>query len=302
MRIASLLPAATETLYALGEPPVGVSHACDYPPPVEHLPTLVEPMVDPRADQQSIDTQVTATLEDRRSPYSINRRRLRAVEPDLLITQGLCEACAITDGELRTVLSRMTLDPEIVSFHPHTLDDILASIEEMGAVADRTERGSRLRATLEHRLERVRGLVAQSEHRPRVLVLDWTDPPMVAGHWVPDLIELAGGEPVLATSGASGDVIEWQTIQDTDPDVLIVAPCGLDRDRAIASTKSLRDRDGWQTLSAVQTDCVHAVDGSAFVNRPGPRIVQTTEILARLIHPSITVEETSGSDREGRYE
>ncbi|MFB6112070.1 MAG: cobalamin-binding protein [Halobacteriaceae archaeon] len=285
MHVASLVPAATETLFALDVPPVAVSHACDYPPAAQSRPVIDRTHVDSEASAAEIDEQVAEAFEARGSPFEIDTETLAAVDPDCLITQGVCEVCAVSDSHVREALAAADIQADLLTTHPHTFAEVLTSIEEIGARVDATERATALVDRIRGRFERVNAAV-NGRDRPTVLVLDWTDPPMVAGHWVPDLVRRAGGEPVLASPGEPSGAVSWEQVQVADPDVILVAPCGFGVSRAEQALDALRERPGWETLGAVQAGHVHALDGSALVNRPGPRLAETLDVFAELIHPT----------------
>lgn len=286
MRVASVVPALTETLYALGVQPVAVSAACDYPPAVNSTPTVVEPRIDASADQATIDEQVTERMEDTGSLYRVDEAVLHRTDPDLILTQGTCEVCAVSDDQIRETASRADIDSTVHSFHPHTLSDTLELIERLGSILDVHDAAERLLTSLRHRISAVEHRASATTERPRVLVLDWTDPPMVAGHWTPELVDIAGGTPVLASPGQPAGGIAWETILQVDPEVLIVAPCGFDCGRGLDSVEGLSERSGWEDLSAVRQDEVYVMDGTQLINRPGPRLVDSLEVIESLLDGS----------------
>ncbi|MFB6302193.1 MAG: ABC transporter substrate-binding protein [Haloferacaceae archaeon] len=284
MRVATTLPSATEIVYALGVEPVAVSHECDYPPAARGKPAVERSRVDPDADSASIHEQVVAAEADD-GVYAIDLDVLETADPDLIVAQGVCDVCAVDDVLVREAVERLGLDCEVLTTDPHRLADVFADIERIGAALGREERAADLVADLRGRVERVEGRVA-GRPRPRVAVLDWLDPAMVAGHWVPDLVERAGGAYGLAAPGERSDPREWAEIRAYDPEVLVAAPCGFDLDRALAEADALTGRPGYADLAAVP-DRAFATDGSGLVNRPGPRLVDTLEALAGLLHPDI---------------
>ncbi|MFB6301111.1 MAG: ABC transporter substrate-binding protein [Halobacteriales archaeon] len=282
--ILTLLPSATEIVYALGLEPVGVSHECDYPPAAAEKPAINQSRIDAEATAAEIDQQVQdAVAED--GVYELDLDALADADPDLIVSQGICDVCAVDDTLVRESVAELGLETEIITTHPHSLDDVLADIERIGAAAGVERRARELIEELQARIETVEHATATIDTRPTVAVLDWTAPPMIAGHWVPEMIELAGGEYGLADPGDRSRPREWDTIRSYDPDVLIVAPCGFELDQTMANASDLTQRPGWTDLTAVQANRVYAIDGHHYMNRPGPRLVDSLEHLAGLLHP-----------------
>ncbi|MFB6080635.1 MAG: ABC transporter substrate-binding protein [Haloferacaceae archaeon] len=289
MRVVTTLPSATEIVYALGVEPVAVSHACDHPPAAADLPAVERTRVDPGADSAALHEQVVAAdRED--GVYAIDLDVLAAADPDLIVTQGVCEVCAVEEVLVEEAAERLDLDCEILTTDPHSLGDVFGDVERIGAALGRAERAADLVADLRRRVERVEARVA-GRPRPRVAVLDWLDPVMVAGHWMPGIVERAGGEYGLAAPGDHSYPREWAEIRDYDPEVLVAAPCGFGLDRALAEADALTGREGYADLAAVPDRAV-ALDGSGLVNRPGPRLVDTLEAVAGLLHPGLDDPET----------
>lgn len=283
MRIVSLLPSATEIVYALGLEPVATSHECNYPPAAREKPAANRSRVDATASSAEINNQV-ARAELEGGVYAIDDTVLRAADPDLILTQGVCDVCAVDHGLVNDAVERLDLDATILSTHPHRLADILRDIERVGAATGREQRATEL--VSEHR-DRIEAIDRDApEIGSRVAVLDWLDPVMVAGHWVPEMIELAGGEYGLEARGARSRPHEWRTIRDYDPEILVAAPCGFSLQQTSANVTDLTSRPGWEDLSAVSQNRVYLMDGHNYVNRPGPRIVDTLEYLTALIHPT----------------
>ncbi|MFB6075456.1 MAG: ABC transporter substrate-binding protein [Haloarculaceae archaeon] len=286
MRVVSLLPAATEILYALGVEPVGVSRECDYPPAVRQTPAVDRSRVDPDADSDAINAQVAAA-EDGAGVYAVRRERLAALDPDLIVTQGVCDVCAVDRVLVREAVADLGLDAEVLTVDVHGLADLYESIRTLGAALERERRAADLVADLRDRASTVETTAARADERPRVAVLDWTDPVMVAGHWVPELVERAGGEYALEAAGARSRPREWGEIRDYDPEVLAVAPCGFGLAQIRENLDDLTDRPGWADLAAVRNGRVHLVDGNHYLNRPGPRLVDAMAYLAALFHPDL---------------
>ncbi len=284
MRVVSLLPSATEIVYALGVEPVGVSHECDYPPPAREVPAVNSSRVDPDATSAEINEQVEEAIEEG-GVYEIDRERLAALDPDVIVSQGICDVCAVDEVYVRAAVDDLGLDAEVLTTDPHSLDDVLDDIERIGSALGREGRARTLVADLRERVAGVQRRGDATDERPDVAVLDWLDPPMVAGHWVPGMVETAGGRYGLADPGERSRPREWDEVREYDPDVLVASPCGFDLDQTAANLSDLTDREGWADLTAVREGRVFAVDGHHYVNRPGPRLVDALEFFAALVHP-----------------
>ena len=283
-RVVSLLPSATEIVAALGVQPVATSHECDYPPAIEDVPAVIDSRIDASASSAEIDAQVQAATSEG-GVYRIDREALAAADPDIVISQGICEVCAVDTVVVESAIEELGLDCELVTTDPHSVGDILADIESIGGAIDREKRATELVADLRGRIDRVAAAAEKSPITPEIAVLDWLDPPMVAGHWVPELVELAGGEYGLADPSDASRPREWAEIREYDPDILVAAPCGFEIEQTAANRSDLTDREGWSSLRAVRMNRVYAVDGHHLMNRPGPRVVDTLEALAALIQP-----------------
>jgi iron complex transport system substrate-binding protein len=284
MNVVSLLPSATEIVYALGVEPAGVSHECDYPPAANEKPAVNRSRVDPDATSAEINEQVARTEQDG-GVYEIDREMLARLDPDLVISQGICDVCAVDEIRVRKAVDDLGLGAAVLTTDPHSLADILADIERIGDALGQSERAVEVVADLERRIDAVERGAGATEGRPRTAVLDWLDPVMVAGHWVPGMVDLAGGRYGLAERGARSRPREWETIRSYDPEVLVLSPCGFDIDQTAANLDDVTGRDGWDDLTAVQRGEVYVVDGHHYVNRPGPRLVDTLEFLAWILHP-----------------
>lgn len=285
MRIVSLLPSATEILFAIGagESLVGVTHECDYPDDAKTLPHLTSSALPDASNPGEIDRHVRASLHSGSSLYNLDSRLLERLSPDLIVTQDLCEVCAVSYRIVDRAARRLSSDPRIVSLEPSSLEDVYANILTLGDLTGCRANAESLITSLRDRIARVAERVEGAD-RPRVLVLEWTEPPMSGGHWTPGLVELAGGIPLLANPGANSQTLSWDAIQSADPDVIIVAPCGFGLDATRAAIERLAEIPQWLALRAVREGRVAAVDGNAYVNRPGPRLVDTAEIFAGILH------------------
>ena len=287
MRIVSLLPSATEILYAIGvgDQVVGVTHECDYPPEARLKPLLTSSSLPSASRAADIDRHVRARLHAGSSIYSLDSALLERLEPDLIVTQELCPVCAVSYETVSAATRTLRGDARLISLEPSSLEDVYATIESLGNLTGAGHAARELVEALRAREFALRELTKDGE-RPSTLVLEWTDPPMSGGHWTPGLVQLAGGQPVLAHPGADSQRLDWKAIVAADPDVVIIAPCGFDLDAAVRATRELSANTQWRSLRAVRTGNVAVVDGNAYVNRPGPRLLDSAEIFAAAIHPT----------------
>ncbi len=285
MRIVSLLPSATEILFDIGAGPdvVGITHECDFPAQAQHLARLTSSALPAAGSAGEIDRHVRRSLHAGSSLYNLDAEMLERLAPDLIVTQELCAVCAVSYQIVDRAAKRLTTDPRIVSLEPSSLEDVYANIATLGELTGRQAGAHALVDRLRERERSVREHVA-GRPRPRVLLLEWTDPLMCAGHWTPGLIEAAGGAPVLANAGTNSERLEMHAVYDSDPDIIIVAPCGFDLHKTREAAHELRNQPLWNELRAVVSGAVACVDGNAYVNRPGPRLVDTIEIFARIFH------------------
>ncbi len=283
MRVVTTLPSATELLVALGVDPVGVSHECDYPPRIADRPAITRSRIDSDASSDEIDRQVLEAEADGEGVYEVDCETLETLEPDLIVTQEICDVCAVDAAVVERAVDRIGPDPEILSTGPSTVGDVLVDLRRIGRAVGREERAERVAGDLEDRLETLGERTP--DEGPRVAVLDWTDPAMVAGHWVAELVAVAGGEYGMADPGDRSTPREWTEIREYDPEVLVIAPCGFSLDQIAENRADLTDREGWAELSAVREGRVWAMDGHRYVNRPGPRLVDTAERLAEVLDP-----------------
>lgn len=289
-RIATLLPSATEIVCALGlaDQLVGISHECDHPREITHLPVLTSAKIDSSGRSREIDRQVRALVGDGLSVYRVREDELRAAAPDLIITQDQCEVCAVSLAEVeertREVLGN---EARILSLSPNTIDDILADFERVAAATDTVDAGRELVAAARRRLERIAAGAARARSKPRVACIEWLDPPMIAANWIPEMVRACGAVYDLAEGGTQSRTATWQEIADSAPDVLILMPCGFDLEQTRRELPSVREAPGWGSLPAVRNRRIYSVDGNAYFNRPGPRIVDSAEIIAGLVQPDL---------------
>jgi iron complex transport system substrate-binding protein len=290
MRVCSLLPGATEIAFALGlgDDVVGVTHECDYPAEARQKPVVVRSLIDSnRMTSLEIDRWVSAQLRSNKGLYVIDEKRLREAAPDVILTQGLCDVCAIDYNEVVAASESLAHRPKIVSLTPNCLTDVLNDVARVGEATGQRQKAERVIRDLEQRISAVREQVARSSARPRVACLEWFDPIYAAGHWVPEMVELAGGQDVLGRKGEPSAKIDWNKVVEFAPDVIVLMPCGFDVPRTLREAPALKHFDGWRDLPAVKAGNVFAVNGHAFFSRPGPRLVDGLEILAHLIHPEV---------------
>ncbi len=290
MRICTLLPSATEIAFALGlgDSVVAVSHECDYPPEARQKPVVVRGRIDSaNSTSREIDDLVQQQLSVGESLYSLDLELLRRLNPDLIVTQGLCDVCAVGHDDVMAAAAALRPPARVVSLSPGSLDEVLRDITRVGNATGTSERADALVGTLRERVGRVAARVPQDGPKPRVACLEWLDPLYSAGHWVPEMVELAGGTDALATKHEPSARISMETLMETAPDVMVLMPCGFDERRTLREWEPLSDLPEWRAIPAVANGQVFAVDGSKFFNRPGPRLVDGLEILARLIHPTL---------------
>lgn len=286
MRICSLLPGATEIAFALGvgDQVVGVTHECDYPPAARDKPVVVKSAIDSkRMSAAEIDRKVGELLEAGKGLYHVDEQALIAADPDIILTQGLCEVCALDYDEVVKAASLLPRQPTIISLNPCGLTDILDDILRVGDATERQAAAQALAGDLRRRIEHVGR--SEPDNRPRVVCLEWFEPLYVAGHWVPEMVGLAGGFDVLGQQGAPSAKIDWQNVVDARPEVILLMPCGFDVRRTVKESTPLLSLPGWHDLSAVKNGNLFALNGNAYFSRPGPRLINGLEILARIIHP-----------------
>jgi iron complex transport system substrate-binding protein len=283
MRIASLVPSATEMLFAvgLGESVVGVTHECDYPPAASELPQLTATVLPSGLSAGEIDAAVKEVIGAGRALYTLDEERLEELEPDLIVTQAVCEVCAVAYDDVVEVAARLPSRPRVLQQDPSTLGEVLDDVTRLGEATGIPERGQALRIELEARLDAVRNAVTEAP-RPRVLALEWLDPPFLGGHWIQEMIEIAGGESVAGVPGQKSPQVEWEDLRGLDPDVVVSMPCGWYLDESCAQALRHGDR-----LGAFGSSRVYAVDGASTFSRPGPRLVDGVELLGHLLHPEL---------------
>lgn len=288
-RIVSLIASATEMVYALGcgDWLVGRSHECDYPPDVLQLPPCSAAKFDVHGDSRQIDDRVKATLLSATSVYEVDAAQLDRLQPTVILTQTQCEVCAVSLKDVeRAVCEAVTSRPRVVALEPNALADIWTDLRRVGNALGVADRAERLIADCQQRLRSLsERCAAFGSPRPRVACIEWLEPLMAAGNWVPELVEIAGGENLFGEAGKHSPWMTWDDLVTSDPDVIAILPCGFDIPRSRSEMHWLTGRPEWASLAAVRRGRVVITDGNQFFNRPGPRVVESAEILAEILHP-----------------
>jgi len=285
-RIISLLPAATEMVALLGADDrlVGRSHECDVPDNVRTLPVCCQTRVNADASSGFIHEMVGETLAQGQSLYQLDAARIRELQPDLLIVQGQCEVCAVSEADLESLWAEWAGPrPAILSLNPTSLDDLWEDLRRLGEWLGESSKAELELQLLQARVTAVQTAGRSLRHRQGVLGLEWFDPLMAAGNWFPEMARIAGGEAVLAEAGRHSGWIEWEQVRECDPEMLLLLPCGFDMDRVVREAETLKTLPGWEDLQAVRESRVFATDGNQYFNRPGPRLVDSLEILSELL-------------------
>lgn len=287
MRICSLLPSATEILFALGlgDSIAGVTHECDFPPEAANKPPLIRPRVDPHAAPAELDRQVTELVSRGESIYAVDAELLSKISPELIVTQDLCHVCAASPDDLAAALARLPKQPRVLSLTPHSLADVWDDIRRVGDATGRRREAQALAITLEQRVAAIEMKTAQPQPRPRVACLEWLDPFYVGGHWVPEMVAKAGGEDALGRAGEPSFRVTVEQVADSRADVILVMPCGYNLGRAKTECRVDSFPAKWKNLPAVQNRRVYAMDANSYFSRPGPRLADGVAILAEILHP-----------------
>jgi iron complex transport system substrate-binding protein len=289
MKVVSLLPAATEMMYALGltDQLVAVSHDCDHPAQVAEKPQITRCEIHGAGlSSREVDEWVQRTLTERGTLYTIDEPLLRSLEPDVILTQKLCDVCAPSYGSVAQLAATLPTPPEVVNLEPSSLADIFANIRTVAGTLGAGERGEEFVQGLRWRVESVRARTATAQPI-RCVLLEWLEPPYCSGHWGPELVELAGGFDPLGRRGCDSARVPWQAVLESRPEVLVLACCGNSADQTLAELPVLQQNHGWHELPAVASERVYAVDGAAYFSRPGPRVVDSLELLAGVLHPEL---------------
>jgi iron complex transport system substrate-binding protein len=289
LRIVSFLPSATEMVCALGlsDELVGVTHECDYPSEVVGKTKIISSILPlEQMTEGEIDKAVAERLRNGQSLYAVDENLLQSLQPDIIITQDLCQVCAPSGNELSQALKVLSKQPAILWMTPQSIGGIEANIRDLGAVTGRAQQAEQLIAAGQKRLTDISTRAQSVGYRPRVFCMEWLDPVYCGGHWVPEMVRIAGGVDALGREGGDSVRVAWDDVGKLDPEVLVVMPCGFHLEKVVQESGKLSEYPGWQQLSAVRNNRVFAVDANAYFARPGPRIIEGTELLAHLIHPS----------------
>lgn len=289
-RVVSLIASATEIVAALGcaDRLVGRSHECDYPPEVERLPVLTEPKFAVEGSSAAIDARVKTIVADGLSVYRVDPEKLRRAAPDLIVTQDHCEVCAVSLKDVEAALCALTgIEARIVSLRPDCLADLWTGIAQVADALAVAERGALLIADLKARMAAIADQARALSVHPRVAAIEWIEPLMAGGNWMPELIAMAGGENLFGQAGRHSPWMAWEDLAAADPDVIVVQPCGFDIARTRKEMQRMEARPGWARLKAVRADRVVVADGNRYFNRPGPRLAESLEILAEVLHPGV---------------
>jgi iron complex transport system substrate-binding protein len=289
VRICSLLPSATEIVFALGQGRslVAVTHECDYPSETSQIPQVTRSNIPSGIPSHEIDSAVSRALESQGSLYELNLPLLEELCPDLILTQRLCDVCAVSYDRVQEAAKSLKSHPTVLNLEPHSLGDILDNIVTVGKAIDCEAQANTVRARLQQRIDAVQDKTKTLSHRPRAFCMEWVDPPFCGGHWMKELVDIAGGVDDLAKLRRPSSRIEWSQVVDFAPEIIVFTCCGFNLDRCEREGAILATFDGAHDLPAVKTGRVYATDGSAYFSRPGPRIVDSLEILGHLIHPDL---------------
>ncbi len=289
MRIVSLLPSATEIICALGleDQLVGVTHECDYPPFVRQLPKVTRTLIPAEASSGDIDCLVRERLQTNRALYTLDLPVLEVLQPDLIVTQALCDVCAVAEDEVRAAACLLPGGPRVINLEPQDLSQVFAAIHQVAEAAGVDRKVDEVVEGLTTRVEAVIARTAGLQHRPRVALLEWLDPPFSCGHWSPELVRLAGGAEGLGQQGQPSRTLRWDEVLAWQPEVVFIACCGFSVERTLCDLPLLRSVPGWQDVPAARSGRVYVTDGSHYFSRPGPRLVDSLEILAHTLHPKV---------------
>ncbi len=289
-RIVTLLPSATEIVCALGFEAqlIGRSHECDFPPSVARLPALTEAKFNPEGSSAEIDKRVKKIVADALSVYRVDATKLRELRPDVIVTQSQCEVCAVSERDVEAAVAEwLGAQPRIVSLAPYSLEDVFTDMQRVADALDASARGLELVASLRARLSAIAEKAHNAASRPGVATIEWIDPLMAAGNWMPTLVEMAGGSNLFGRAGEHSPWMKFEELAAKDPDLILISPCGFNMDRAAKDLPTLTNRPEWPRLKAVRNRRVFMADGNQYFNRPGPRIAESIEILAEIVHPDL---------------
>ncbi|MGH7933106.1 MAG: cobalamin-binding protein [Candidatus Binataceae bacterium] len=289
-RIVSLLPSATEIVCALGfaAAMVGRSHECDYPAAITRLPVLTEPKFNPEGSSAEVDQRVKKILSDALSVYRVDADKLRELKPNVIVTQSQCDVCAVSMHDVETAVAQWVgAQPAIISLAPYGLADVFADMERVATVLGAPDRGVELSGRLKARMTAIEERAKASSSRPRVALIEWIEPLMAAGNWMPELVAMAGGTNLFGKAGEHSPWMKFEDLAAQDPDLILAAPCGFNMERTAAELHLLARHPQWTGLKAVREGRVFLGEGNQYFNRPGPRIAESLEILAEIFHPEL---------------
>jgi iron complex transport system substrate-binding protein len=289
MRIASLLPSATEIICALGldDQLVGVTHECDFPASISHLPKVTRTLIPVDATSGEIDRLVRERLGATQALYSLDLPVLEALRPDLIVTQALCDVCAVAEAEVEAAACMLPGAPRVINLEPESLSEVMDAIRQVAAATGTEGRADSVVASLNNRIEAVKTRTDRLAHRPRVALIEWLDPPFSCGHWNPELVRLAGGVEGLGREGERSRTLAWDEVIAWQPEVVVIACCGFSAERTMEELPLLEAVPGWGDLPAARSERTYVMDGSQYFSRPGPRLVDSLELLAHVIHPDV---------------
>ena len=289
MKIVSLLPSATEIICSLGleDSLVGVTHECDYPDVVRGLPKVTRTLVPTNVPSAAIDGIVVDRLRNKRALYELDMPALEALQPDLIVTQALCDVCAVAEAEVREAACMLPGTPLVINLEPESLSEVFSAIQQVADAAGIPAKGRSVVADLVARVDAVVMRSGSVRHRPRVALLEWLDPPYSCGHWNPSLVQIAGGDEGLGADGQRSRRLRWEEVIALQPDVVFISCCGYGVARTLEDLPLLNDVPGWHDLPAVRNGRVYVADGAYYFSRPGPRLVDSLEILAHALHPDV---------------
>ena len=289
MRIVSLLPSATEMICALGleDQLVGVTHECDFPAFVRGLPSVTRTLIPVKASSAKIDGLVREQLRTNQALYTLDLSTLQMLQPDLIVTQALCNVCAVAEEEVQAAACILPGKPQVINLEPKSLSDVFGAIHQVAKAAGVEQKAELVVKGLQDRVETVAARSAGLQHRPRVALLEWLEPPFSCGHWSPELVRLAGGVEGLGQEGKASRTLRWDEVMTWQPEVVFIACCGFGVERTLEDVSRLQSVSGWQDLPAVRRGKVFVTDGSQYFSRPGPRLVDSLEILAHALYPEV---------------
>ena len=290
MRICSFLPSATEILYELGfgDNVVGVTHECDFPPEASKKTVVVRSAFDAsKIGSEEIDKMIVQFVHERKDIYVVDDQALKNADPDLIVAQGLCEVCSPYLKELDRAMNILNNKPRVIVLDPRDLDEILVSIMQVAKEIGKERRGEEVVRMLKDRIDKISSSAKDAKIKPRVLCIEWLDPLFTSGHWVPQMVELAGAVNGVSKRGEPSRRMEWEEALEFDPDIIFLMPCGFDVERTVMELWRIEKSEHWKKFNAFRSKMVYAVDASSYFSRPGPRTVTGLEILAKIIHPDL---------------